>query len=202
MSVFDPDNWLTSMMRSLKAYMEVNLADNFDLEMAYPDVTAMVKNVPLPKTLIHFDVENPDAQFFGLGDNIVADEITAGDTLVEHEATCYVVTLDLGVWAFVETGGPTSRMEAMEQLTTMFSGPQARAACMTATNGVEVLDNGMSGGRFLTDSIDDIPVFRVTDMSLRIRVYARKKLGAIEYIHQIPDQDPQLVIDGSVTIDA
>jgi hypothetical protein len=140
-------------------------------------VDDLADKVPLPKTIIHFEIDDPREIPFGIGENLVNHVVDAiGGTVEEWEAHCHEVDIDVGVWASVESGGPTARMEAMEDLNKLFTGPNAREACMIATNGV--YPRALIGGRFVTDSISDVTTFRIVDMTLRVRVYSRTVIGA------------------------
>lgn len=199
--VFDPDKWATSFFRSFGDYIKSKLdLDIYDVVMSYPSVEKLTEMAPLPKTVIHFEIDDPKQVFFGFGDNIVNqvyNEAPVG-TVEEWEAHCHEVTLDVGVWASIESGGPSSRLEAREDLDKALNGPMAREACMTDTNGVEILT--FTGGQFLPDKIGDLDVFRIVGMELRVRVYSRTRRVPVEFIESA-DQDPDLVIDGNVTID-
>lgn len=198
---FDPDKWVTSFFRALVNYAQPLLRHNnqdvYDVIESYPPLDELTTKVPLAKTLIHFDIEDMEQVFFGLGENIVFEEYRSATHDVESwEAHCHIVRMDVGVWASIESGGPSARLEARQDLDRIFNGPAARDNCMTATDGVEIL--GFTGGRFLTDAINDLPVFRIVDQELRVRVYSRTKVlaTAIESI----DQDPQLSVGTEVLI--
>jgi hypothetical protein len=192
---------VTSFFRSLKDYLEDNLdTDIYDLVMSYPSVDTLQKKMPEPQVIIHFDIADPNQVFFGLGENLVNNEYQEpAGTVVEWEAHMHEITMDVGIWSSIPAGGPSGRMTAYEDLAKLFTGPHARDALMTATNGIELLH--FAGGRNITDNIGDIDVFRMVDVELRLRVFSRTKLPAVPYIHSA-DQDPGLTIDDNVTIDA
>jgi hypothetical protein len=192
-------------MRALNEYVVDGLGlgstdDPYEVVMHYPDVMNMAKSkIPLPKTVIHFDIDDNESRFFGLGDNIidaqidiVEDSDPIEETMIEYEAQCFVLELDVGIWASAESGGPTARMEAREDLDTLFSGPTAYVACHEATEGVEI--QSFTGGRNLIDSINDVPIFRTVDLKLRVRVYARQQRVPVALIEEI-GQEPELIID-------
>ncbi len=204
---FNPDKWATSLVESLKDYIEDELGDFltnvggppvYELIMEYPPSERLAEKMPFPATIIHFDVDEPRLIPFGFGDNVVNYVYNEGaGTVEEWEAHCHEVTINVGVWASVESGGASARLEARQDLDRMFVGPAARERCMAHTDGVEILS--FSGGQSVNDRINDLPVFRVVDIELRVRVYSRTKKAPITFIDGI-EQDPQNVIDGNVTI--
>lgn len=195
---FNPDRWMTSLFRSLKDYLEAGLDNVYDLEMSYPDPEDMKKRMPLAKTLLTFECDNPRQIPFGLGDNVVQSfEHEPAGTVEEWEAHCHEVDIDVGIWASIESGGTTARWEAREDLDLLLNGPAALEACMEATGGIEI--QSFSGGRFITDSINDVVVLRVVDMTLKVRVFSRTKKVPISYVDSV-EQSPGLVIDDTVII--
>lgn len=201
MTQFNPDKWLVSMFRALETYVTTALgtdAQIYDLEMSYPDAGVIAKKMPLKKTIVHFDIDDPRLIPFGLGDNVV-DQVydETGHTIEEWEAHCHEVDINVGIWASVESGGVSARLEARQDLDRLFVGPAAFTACMTITNGIEIMS--FSGGQFANDTINDLPVFRVVDANLRVRVYSRTKKVPITFIDNI-QQLPELQITGEVII--
>lgn len=200
---FNPDNFLPSTVRAIKELVlgqmiEFGEEDIYDVQMSYPSVDHLRQMVPFHKTLIHFEVDEPATMFYGLGENITSVEYnTPAVTITQSEVSEKSLTFDVGIWASPESGGPSARLDARQILDKIFSGPYARKVCMEATDGVELLE--FSGGRFISDTINDLPVFRAVDMTLRVRVFARRILAAIPYI-EVVNLDPGLVIDGSVTV--
>lgn len=196
---FNPDRWATSLFESLQEYIADNIHEVYDVVMGYPDAEEVGKQMPLPKTLIHFEIDDPRQVPFGLGDNVVNNVYNEGAGTVEQwEAHCHEVRIDVGVWASVESGGVSARLEARQDLDRLFNGPTARENLMTHTDGVELLS--FTGGQFVTDKINDLPVFRIVDMELRVRVFSRTTKVPIPFIDEV-DQSPGLVIDENVTIE-
>lgn len=196
MTYFNPDQPFASFFSALKSYIEANVdTDIYDIVPSYPDVDDMTKESPLPKTVIHFDIDDPRQTFFGFGDNVVDAEyveydpdLDIGGTLVESEAHCHEVALDFGIWASVESGGPSGRLSARDDLDRIFNGPLAHAACLAATNGLDVMS--FTGGRNLTDKINDLTVFRMVGIELRVKFYSRNKNAPGPFIDtaiQAPD---------------
>lgn len=208
--VFQPDKYLTSTVRALKEYLETglnlgNADDPYEIRMEYPDVLEMSKaKVPLAKTLIHFDIDDNAQRIIGLGENVFnadIEEVPGSDpieeTIVDWEGRCHELSFDVGVWASVETGGPTARMEAREDLDTLLNGTAAYRACHAATEGVEILS--FTGGRNLIDSINDVTIFRTVDLMLRVRVYARFKRFPVPAIEEFA-QVPEIIIDDELIV--
>lgn len=197
---FNPDKWLVSLQQTLKAYVTttLDLTDVYELRMEYPPADSLADKMPFPETILHFEIDDPRLVPFGIGDNVVGgvyDEV--GGTLEEWEAHCHEVDINVGVWASIASGGVSARLEARQDLDTLFVGPAARTACMTFTDGVEILS--FSGGQFVNDVISDMPVFRVVDANLRVRVYSRTRKLPIPFVNDI-EQSPGLLIDETIII--
>jgi hypothetical protein len=208
MTTFNPDLWAETMWRSLKTYID-GLIDPaiYDVVLGYPAADELSRLMPLPKTLIHFDIEEIRESPLGMGDNYVnylRDDTPpppiTGQTIEYWEAHQHVVDFDIGIWASAESGGVTSRLEARTVLSRLFSGKHAYVACMSITDGVHIKQ--FSGGRDLNDTIDDVPLWRMVDVTLTVLVFSRFKIQpAVPYIADLDDviQEP-LVEIGGVTI--
>jgi hypothetical protein len=196
---FDPTAWVTSATRALEDYVRSVVDESFEVQMAFPDTEKMSKAIPFPKTIIHFDQEDVSNPLLGLGRNYVDEEYdeTLG-TVVLTEAQKFMLSFDVGVWASEASGGATNRMVALEQLTSAFCGPAANLACMARTEGIDIISFG--GGRNIIDTINDIPVWRTTDMMLRLRVFAFKLIPPEFYIQGV-EQDPGVEVDEVVVVD-
>lgn len=192
---YDPDNWVTTLFRSLKNYVEANLdLDIYDVRFEWPDTSKFSAETPLAKTIIHFDLDDESNPVIGFGDSVI-DAVTnvVDGTVTEREGACHVLNFDVGVWASVETGGPTSRMEARYELGRILQGPSARAACSAATDGVEIMS--FSGGTFLIDTINDLTIWRITSMELVVRVYSRKTLAPATLVDTITQDQVVQIVD-------
>lgn len=198
MTHFDPDNWVTSLQRSLESYLATKLDPAvYEIVADYPDPDQLAKRMPLDKTLVHFAMEDPRQMIFGLGDNFVDDEEGGDGSIERWEARCHEVTYDIGVWASPESGGTTSRMEAREALDNLFNGSQAQAACLAATDGVDV--RSLTGGRCVQETINELIVYRMVDIALVVRVFSRVRAAVVQTAEDI-DYVPELTIDGDLTI--
>jgi len=210
-NLFLPDSYLTSTMRALEEYVTEGFdltgadTDPYKISMHYPDVVNMAKSrMPIERTLIHFEIDDNRYVTLGMGDQVFEAEYEAipgsnpiQETIVEHEGRLHEIDLDVGIWASAESGGPTSRMEARETLDTLFAGTAAYRGLHEATDGIEILS--FRGGRNLIDQINDIPVFRTVDLTLRIRVFARFKKFPVPAIEEI-GQEYEYIFDPHFTI--
>jgi hypothetical protein len=182
---FNPDFWLTSLQRSLTSYTldEIDKAvmvganpsglDTYEVIYDWPDAAEMAKDAKLEKTLIHFAIDDINNIVLGLGENIyntVENTVPDPDLLTRHEGQCHEVNFDVGVWASDQSGGVTSRLVVYEMLHKVF-GTEIGKRKLRSTIDVEVLR--FNGGRFITDRINDLRVFRIIDCELVARVYSR-----------------------------
>jgi hypothetical protein len=190
-SSVDPDNWLPTFFRALKGYIETKFnLDAYEIRFGFPQD---VDKLPLAKTIIHFEIDQIESIVVGMGDQqYVAtwDETTV--TITPHEIQCYEVELDIGVWATAFTGGTTARLVGTQTLLDALAGP-ANFKYIRRNVGIEILE--LRGGSFIVEEVNDIEMFRVVDISMRVRVYARNILAAETYLEGI-EQDQNLDIDG------
>lgn len=205
---FDPENWLESTTREIENYVmggfTTAVLDNnnqpagdqiYDVIMEFPGPLLDTMDNPLQKTLIHFEIDDAQDRMLGLGENIYADNYDAVTQTVNPQyAGTHIINFDVGIWASAESGGTTSRLRAKQILYDLLGAPSGRLAFQAITDGgdgrVEIMD--YTGGRFIRDTINDVPVFRMIDGQLVVRVYSRTKLSdtpgpAIEEIDQGPD---------------
>lgn len=200
----NPDAWVTSFFRALKAYVLANAPviaaePIYEIVSSYPSPGLLSKRMPFEKTLVHFEIANVEQTMFGFGDNVVdwEDNDVPNQIKTEWEASEHLVTLDVGVWASDESGGVTSRLEAYELLDKLFVGSTAFDACLTATDGIEIRE--LRGGRFLPDTVGDVPIYRIVDIELDVRVFSRKRSVPRTWIGGMV-QDPGIEIDDIVII--
>jgi hypothetical protein len=190
----DPDNWLPTFFRALKAYVETKFdLDAYEIRFGFPND---VDKLPLAKTIVHFEIDDIVYVHIGMGDQQyggVYDETAV--TITPWEAQCYEVMVDMGVWATANTGGSTARLVGTQTLFDALAGP-ANYKYIRTNVGIEVL--GFSGGSFVMEEVSDIEIWRVVDIAMRLRIYARNILAAQTYIESFI-QDQNLDIDG-VTI--
>jgi hypothetical protein len=196
---FDPDAWMTSTIRAFEEYIKTGLNQSwYDVRFSYPPADFVRDRVPLAKTLIHFEIEDMPETKLGFGEGVVNQRYDpVAQTVEKWHATPQEVRLSVGIWSSAESGGETTRMEAREDLSKLLSGPVAKGKMMEATDGVELLS--FTGGRNLTDTINDSTVWRMVDMEVRLRVYQRTKAPVVGSIEQV-EQEPGVEIDESVII--
>lgn len=213
---YDPYSWLLSMFRSLKEYISVGINDAekhfensvglqaFEILFDWPAARLEASKLPFrngdgkPVTLIHFVIDSIDNQPLGFGSSEFSETYyPQTGTIVPEEAESHEINFDVGVWATDESGGSSARLEAYRVLDSILSGPVAQNACQSATGGVEV--RSFSGGRFLTETVNDIRIYRVADVELVARVFS-SKLVVPSWASEIV-QIPELMIDETVIID-
>lgn len=166
----------------------------YDVIMEFPGPLLDNADNPLPKTLIHFEIDDERDMMVGLGENIYADNYDGvAHTVNPQYAGLHQINFDVGIWASDQSGGTTARLRAKQILYDLLGAPSGRINFQATTDGgdgrVEILD--YTGGRFIRDTINDVPVFRMIDGQLVVRVYSRTKLSAtpgpsIEGIDQAP----------------
>lgn len=207
---FDADNWLVSLNRALSSAVLVEIdaafADNlnndagleaFQVVFDWPESSQVAEFVQLPKTVIHFAVDDIDNRLLGLGENQVAateDLVVDPDTVTWEEAQCHIVNYDIGVWASDKSGGHTSRLVVYQMLQSLLNTEIGKRKLREATGGVEVMR--FNGGRFITDRINDVRIFRVIDAELVVRVYSRAVDTPVAIVDMEPVQEPDVEIDG------
>jgi hypothetical protein len=186
---YDPDNWLTSAQQALEDY----ITNKFNNAVVAPgdipgglDVWKVVMDFPesddLPdlladgKTIVHFALDDIDNRRLGMGSNVVdftevpgvggaaghVDEVVAG---------LHYLNFDVGIWAYDRSGGASLRIETYQYLEE-FLGVSAQEKVMEATDGIEI--QSFNGGRWVTDRVGGVRVFRTVDAELVLRVYSRK----------------------------
>ena len=222
MTQYDPETWLETSMRILKEYAHEEFhkavkdddlnnigADVYEIIMEFPESEDILKLVPLPKTIVHFEIDEIDNDILGFGEGHHALNYDPLLQLIEpQEAGIHLIDLDVGIWASTRSGGLTARLRAYQILRMLFHGPLAHQELMKRSQGYD--DHGKSeggleiteftGGRFIQDRINDVPIFRMIDCSLKIRVFSRSpifsQIPTIEDITQIPE----LIIDDNLQL--
>jgi hypothetical protein len=217
---YDPEIFLESLMRELKKYVGTALNNSvrdssgnpvglynpptntngiYELVMEFPTPESMRTKVPLPRTVIHFEIDAIDHRWVGFGDQVKRLNYNSTDqTVSPQEAGWHRINFDVGVWTSDKAGGTTARMRAMQTLRFLFHGKLAQQAFDASAKGddgrIEILH--YMGGRFITETINDVLTYRTVDGTLELRVFSRTPLylsppaPAIEEIVQ----DPNLLI--------
>jgi hypothetical protein len=214
-NVYVPESWLESTLRAISEYVKTglnnsvivsgnpvglytptNLGGIYELIMEFPSPETLREKVPLPRTLVHFEIDAIDDRILGMGKNELRTNLvlTPGSESVNpQEGREHRVNFDVGVWTSDRAGGSTARLRVYEILTNLFHGSRAQKALDSAVNAgdgrIEILQ--FSGGRFLTETINDITTYRTIDGNLEVRVFSRTPLGipgpAITDIEQAPN---------------
>lgn len=213
---FTPDNWLVSLHRAVKDYVETQIneyvKDDADLAAGlsvfqavfeWPESDDLATSSELAKTTIHFIIDDIDSRKLGFGDDVVAGiEIPGGgvaaDTVQPQEAQMHQINFDIGIWASDKSGGVTSRLVAYQMLQRILGSTSGRRAFQEGTGGIEVIS--FNGGRFITDRVNDVRVFRTIDSELVVRVFSRVIGGQLTIVDQEPLQSTGLEISDTVIV--
>jgi hypothetical protein len=209
---FDPEEWLRTATRSLKQYAERAFhrsvldengnycgKDVYEIRMVWPGTEIDVTRVPLDKTIIHFEIDNLLNEVLGFGDGIFYQEYDAEDrSIVRQAAHRHMLNFDVGIWTSDRAGGLTMRLRAYEILNNIFHGSLAQEAVKNFTSNddgyLELME--FTGGRFITERINDVNMYRTVETSLVFRVYSRTPRDMFPPAPAIEDieQDPNLSI--------
>lgn len=185
----DPDRWLETLVRTIGGYVRSQVSPVYDVRITFPDSEEVADFPKLKKTIIHFEIEDIGNPVFGMGDNFVDAVYDDSNVLVTGiEARKHEVAFDVGIWASSDTGGPTARMRAYQELTKCFVGS---VAYNKALNNHDFEIRRFDGGIFVKEDISDIPIFRVVGVELGVCVYSRVLDEARTYVDEIV-QDPNL----------
>lgn len=195
---YDPENWLISAMRSLGEYVKENVGEEFyNVIFEFPSAETLNYLVPQNRSIIHFEIDDIENKVVGFGDNIFRYNYDAATgTVKPQEGREHFLDLDVGIWSWDKSGGTTSRLRAYQVLTDLFNGARAYRRTFEETThgdgGLEI--QSWTGGRFLTEQVNDMLVYRTVDATLRLRVYSRTPSGAAEPAIVEYEQDPDLSI--------
>lgn len=213
---YDPDSFLVSLVQSFQEYVEGEIhnfvRDNlgnavgsavYDVVMEHPASGEGEFEMPLDKTVIHFEIDHIDNRRLGIGPQMVNADYplpAPGDaqTVIEWEAFQHEVSFDVGIWASDLSGGVTSRLTAYQMLDYIVNGDTARTRCSEATEGVEI--RSYTDGRLVKETVADIRVYRMVGAELVVRVYSRRKAATENVVDMEPIQAPELVIDENVNV--
>jgi hypothetical protein len=220
-TLYDPELWLETTMRGLHDYAKrgfhKSIKDNnfnyvgdqiYEIVMGFPETDEILKMVPLPKIVIHFEVDDIDNRVLGFGEGhhrLNYDPFFG--SIQPQEAGVHEVNLDVGIWASNRSGGVTGRLRAYQTLRNLFHGPLAYESLKDATENfvdggseghIEIIS--FQGGRFLQDTINDLEVFRMIECTLTVRVFSRTPveifIPTIEEVTVIPE----LIIDDQLQL--
>jgi hypothetical protein len=188
---FDPDIWLESLIRVIESYVQKNSSAIYDIRFSFPEADERAEFVKLPKTVIHFEIDDIDNPRFGMGDNVVEQVYNeAAFTVTGIEAIPHVVNMDVGVWASPNSGGVTARLRAYQLLSRLFAGSEAYEKAINEAD-FEIVN--FTGGSFVREKVSDVPLFRVVGITLVVRVFERRVRVPSTFIETYV-QNPQLQI--------
>jgi hypothetical protein len=197
---YNPEKWMETTLRVLKEYVEDNVNTRiYNVVMEFPGSIVDAGKLPIPKTIIHFELDAVDSGPVGFGDGKFADNYDAAtQTIAPQYATVNVLTFDVGIWASDRSGGTTARMRARQALEFLFGVNGGGLSKLmdysdNGDGGLEILS--FSGGRFVLDSSTrDFRLYRMVDCQLVIRVFSRTPIPVddpgqptIEQITQTPN---------------
>lgn len=182
-----PEEWLESTIRCVVDYTKERLAEFLDIgdaetvydvipEFPGPMLDSRDRKVPLEEQIIHFEVDDISEQILGFGHNVFNDNYDATNHTVQpQEAGIAVIDFDVGIWTSDRVGGTSARAETRRMLSQIFNGPAALERFRSESNGgdggIEIV--GYSGGRFATDKVNDVIVYRTVDGKLVVKVFSR-----------------------------
>lgn len=192
------DLWLLSTVRQIKAYVVDNLVadpafgEDVEVEMSFPDTANWTKKTPLDKILVHFEIDDESEPILGFG--IPTTIVDNGDgTQTESEAVQHLINFDVGIWVSAEMGGHTKRLEARQALKNLFATATARQNFRDAL-GIQIVS--FEGGSDVLDRINDVPVWRTTQMTLIVRVFSKHTPDEAVVQFDDFDQEQELTIVG------
>lgn len=211
----NPDNWLTSTFDALTDYInegvntyildDVDIPSGlrvYEISFDFPEADGVPVNPELDKTIIHFIIDDIENRRIGFGESYTSTVESPGPggsfVTSPSEAREHTINFDVGIWASDESGGPTSRLRAYEMLDKLFGSDIARRKCRDFTGGIEI--RSYQSGRFITDTIGDVRVFRVVGAELTVRVYSRDADTPVVVVDEEPDLVPDVIIDGNLHI--
>jgi len=217
---FDPEKWLESMIRELKTYVGAGINNSvlnpsqvpvglynpttnpngpYELVMEFPTPESMRTKVPLPRTMVHLEIDAIDNNLLGFGDGIFRTNYDSGSQTASPQAAgSHHVNFDVGIWSSDKSGGTTARLRMYQLLNTLFHGKLAQLAFDAQADGgdgrIEILN--FSGGRFITETINDVVTYRTVEGVLELRVFSRTPMAHTVDVPTIEEilQEPSLVI--------
>lgn len=222
---FNPEQWLETLTQAISDYATEGFHNSvpddqgnpsgdqiYDVVMEFPSTDEILKRVPLAKTIIHFEIdiiEDYPLGFSGNYETIVRENYDPDlKQITPQEAVEHRVNFDVGVWSSDRSGGKTARLRAYQNLVRLFQGKLAFDDLKDATTrtdesgfdgALEIY--GFTGGRFFSDMVNDVVLYRLVNCQLEIRCYSRTSplRAPVPTIEDI-GQEPELIIDDNVTL--
>lgn len=197
---YNPEEWLESTIRCIREFTEIRLTELiggddwsniYDVVMEFPGpmLDDRTRKVPLTKQLVHFEVDGITERTLGFGNNVFEDNYDAATGIYPQEAGISLINFDVGIWTSDRVGGTSARAETRRMLSQIFNGPAALERFRTDSDGgdggIEIVR--YTGGRFATDKVNDVIVYRTVDGQLEVKVFSRtpKPTDAVPTIEQI-----------------
>jgi len=220
-TLHNPEQWLETTVRGLKEYAEEGFKESvldgsgfpagdeiYEIIMEFPSTESLLKMLPLPKVVIHFEIDDIDDRILGFGDGhhrVNYDSVL--EVLKPQEAGEHRINLDVGIWCSARSGGLTARLRAYQTLKNLFYGALAIEKLRSATTqyiggqsegGLEILE--FTGGRFFQETINDIQIFRMINCQLVIRCFSRTPIGLVIPTIEEISIVPELIIDDNLQL--
>jgi hypothetical protein len=179
----------------LRDYAKSNFNTSiYNIVMEFPGADIDAGEIPLNKTIIHFELDDVDSKPVGMGDGMFADNYDpTAKTIKPQYASVHRLLWDVGIWASDASGGTTSRMRARQTLEFMFgrNGGGIDRLREFSDNGDGVLEiTDFTGGRFVLDTqeSDGKALYRMVNCQLEIRVFSRTPLAIAPTIPTVETQ--------------
>lgn len=196
-TTIDPVLWVESLFLSLENYVKVNSSIAYNILFSFPSAEDLGNLMAFPRTIIHFDIDDHNSPPIGFGDQVVDHVFDNPEgTVRDVELNQHVINFDVGVWASAKSGGVSSRLKTLQLLTNLFNGPSAFMRVREHL-GIEIVS--FAGGSFVTDDIDNVPVWRIIGMTLVVRAFTRKVIGPDTFITSIR-QEPGIFFHDEVLV--
>lgn len=203
--VYDPTRYLTTTKRVLKDYVtdklvaDPTIGDVVDVQMSFPDTRDWTLKSPLERSVVHFELDDDPEVRLGFGVPQAQEDGDDPDTVVLSEPALHMLNFDVGIWTSPQSGGETKRMQIREALYSIFGPAGARQDITQATDGIVVVS--YDGGSDVLDRVNDLPVYRTTQIVLVVKVFSKHTNPAPVGVITTFDQAEKLSIeedDGSL----
>lgn len=199
------EDWLEGAIRALKGFLNEVLnvgTASYEIITGFPpDEIFGDRRMPLENVLIHVDIDDINNPIFGFGDTVLLNEsqydFPTANEMTPVEAQQHVINYDIGIWATEKAGGDTARLRVYQRLTHSLSGTEAYKIFATKT-GTQI--RNFYGGHFIVDTINDIKVWRVANVTLSVVLFNKRYASPVPYIQTITS-DGAIHIDDTVIVD-
>lgn len=198
--IYDPTDYVSSVSRVIRAYVKDQLLGNpviddvVDVEMSFPDTRSWTKASPLPRALVHFELDDDPPMVLGFGVPQTQDD-QDDDTAIISEPGYHRLNFDVGIWTSPQSGGTTMRAKLRSALYAIFGPAGARRAFNTATQGLVVGSYG--GGGDVLDRVNDLPIYRTAQIELIVVAFSKHVNAEPVSLITSYDQLEELYVVGS-----